>query len=51
MTQEQVALAAGIDRPFLVQLENGRRSVLVERLDDIAAGLGVSVADLFPTGN
>lgn len=50
MTQEQVALASGIDRPFLVQVENGRRSVLVERLEDLASALGVPVADLFPDG-
>ena len=46
-TQEQLALAAGIDRPFLVQIENGKRSLLVERLDDLASALGVRTADLF----
>ena len=49
LTQEQVALAAGLDRPFLVQIEGGKRSLLVERLPDLAQALGVDVADLFPT--
>jgi transcriptional regulator with XRE-family HTH domain len=40
LTQEQLALAAGLDRPFLVQIEGGKRSLLVERLDDLASALG-----------
>jgi transcriptional regulator with XRE-family HTH domain len=47
LTQEAVANAAGLDRPFLVQIEGGRRSILVERLDDLAKALGVEVAELF----
>jgi transcriptional regulator with XRE-family HTH domain len=47
LTQEQVALAAGLDRPFLVQIEGGKRSILVERLPDLAEALGVDVAELF----
>ncbi|MFT4288550.1 helix-turn-helix domain-containing protein [Nocardioides sp.] len=48
LTQEKLALAAGLDRPFLVQIEGGKRSMLVERLPDLARALGVPVADLFP---
>ena len=48
LTQEQVALQAGLDRPFLVQIEGGKRSMLVERLPDLAWALGVEVSDLFP---
>lgn len=47
MTQEQVALAAGLDRAFYVDLENAKHSVLVDRLYDIADALGVGSADLF----
>lgn len=47
MTQEQVALAAGLDRAFCVDLENAKHSVLVDRLYDIAGALGVGCADLF----
>ena len=46
LTQEQVALAAGMDRAFYVDLENARHGVLVDRLDDIAGALGVTRADL-----
>lgn len=48
LTQEQVALAAGLDRPFLVQIEGGKRSLMVERLPDLAWALGVQVSALFP---
>lgn len=47
LTQEAVALSAGIDRSFYVQIEGGKRTVSVERLDDIAAALSVDVATLF----
>lgn len=46
MTQEQLALAAGMDRPFLVQVENGRRSLMTDRLEDLADALGVHPHDL-----
>lgn len=48
LTQEQVALAAGLDRPYLVQVEGGKRSLMVERLPDLAWALGVQVSELFP---
>lgn len=47
MTQEQVALAAGLDRAFYVDLENAKHSVLVDRVYDIATALGVTSSDLF----
>jgi DNA-binding XRE family transcriptional regulator len=47
LTQESVANAAGIDRSFYVQLEGGKRSISVERLDDLAAALSIDVAALF----
>ena len=49
LTQEQLALAAGLDRPFLVQIEGGKRSLLVERLDDLADALGIDKQELFAT--
>jgi transcriptional regulator with XRE-family HTH domain len=51
LTQEQLALRSGLDRPFLVQVEGGRRSILVERLDDLAFGLGVEVRELVSYAN
>ena len=47
MTQEQVALRSGLDRPFLIQVEYGRRSMLVERLEDLAGALNVPISALF----
>ena len=47
LTQEQVAIRAGLDRAFYVDLENARHGVQVDRLYDIADALGVSCADLF----
>lgn len=47
LTQEQVALAAGLDRAFYVDLENAKHGVQVERVYDIAFALGVDVAVLF----
>ena len=46
-TQEQVAMKAGLDRAFYVDLENARHGVQVDRLYDIAEALGVPVAELF----
>lgn len=47
LTQESVALSANLDRSFYVQLEGGKRSISVERLDDLARALSVEVAALF----
>jgi transcriptional regulator with XRE-family HTH domain len=46
LTQERLAESASIDRTVLVAVESGRRSVLYERLFDIADALGVPVTDL-----
>jgi len=47
LTQEQVALASGVARHMLVQVELGQRGLLYERLVDIAGALDVPVATLF----
>ena len=47
LTQEQVALAAGLDRAFYVDLENAKHGVQVDRIYDIAYALGVEVSVLF----
>jgi len=41
-----LAERASIDRTVLVAVESGRRSVLYERLFDIADALGVPVSEL-----
>jgi len=46
LTQEALALEAGISRNMLITLEWGQRSVLADRLGDIAEVLGVTASDL-----
>ena len=46
LTPERLAERARIDRTVLVAVESGRRSVLYERLFDIADALGVPVSEL-----
>jgi DNA-binding XRE family transcriptional regulator len=46
MTQEALALASGLARNVLIDVEHGRRGLLYERLFDLADALGVSAAEL-----
>ncbi len=46
MTQEQLALASGVTRNVLIDVEHGKRGILYERLYDLADALGVDVAEL-----
>ncbi len=46
MTQEEVAQAAGMDRPYLSQLENGHKSPTVDMLFRICKALGVKASDI-----
>jgi transcriptional regulator with XRE-family HTH domain len=48
MTQEALALRSGVTRNVLIDVEHGRRSLLFERLLDIAEALEVPAADLLP---
>lgn len=47
MTQEALALASGVTRNVLIDVEHGRRGLLYERLVDIAEALGVAAGTLF----
>lgn len=47
LTQEALALEAGLSRNQLIELEHGRRGLLFERLPDLAAVLSCEVGDLF----
>lgn len=40
-TQERLALAAGFDRSFLVDVEGGHHSLMLDRVFDLAAALEV----------
>lgn len=46
MTQEQLALASGVTRNVLIDVEHGKRGLLYERLYDLADALGVDATDL-----
>jgi transcriptional regulator with XRE-family HTH domain len=46
LTQERLALAADMDRSFLVELENGQHSCTLDRVFDLASALGVPAASL-----
>ncbi len=46
LTQEQVALRAGLDRAGVVRIELGQQSPTTDTLIRIAAALGVTVSDL-----
>lgn len=47
MTQAQLAHDSGLSRNQIIELEQGRRAVLFERLDDLASALAVPVSALF----
>ena len=46
LTQEGLALEAGLDRSFLADLEAGRHSCMIDRLYDLAAALDVAPSAL-----
>lgn len=46
LTQEALALESGLSRNVLIELEWGRRSVLFERLYDLAEVLGVPISTI-----
>lgn len=47
LTQEALALEAGISRNHLIEVEHGRRGLLYERLVDLSRVLGVRTSDFF----
>ena len=46
MTQEALALRSGVTRNVLIDVEQGRRGLLYERLFDLAEALEVPVGEL-----
>lgn len=51
LTQQQLANAAGISKPYLSQIETGKRKGTTEILSAIAKALEVSLDDVVPTEN
>lgn len=46
LSQERLALAAGIDRAYVGRVERGSENVTITTLEAMAKALGVPVADL-----
>lgn len=47
MSQEKLALEAGLDRTYIVSVESGRRNVSLVNIVRIAKALGVPTQELF----
>lgn len=51
LTQQELADQAGISKPYLSQIETGKRTGTAEVLAAIAIALGVTLDDVIPTEN
>ncbi len=49
LSQESLAIAVGLKRPSLSNIEKGRQNILLHTIHDIAETLNTSVGDLLPT--
>jgi transcriptional regulator with XRE-family HTH domain len=47
LSQESLALVAGIDRSYLGEVERGQRNITIDNITKIAATLEVPIANLF----
>ncbi len=47
MTQLQIAIAFGIGRSYISDVERGRKSISLPMLEVIALGMKLSLSDLF----
>ena len=41
------ALMVGLSKSFIIQIEHGRRNICLDTIERIAAGLNMSVSELF----
>lgn len=46
LSQEQLALSAGIDRRYMSDIENGKRNISLDIIERLAGSLNVSISDL-----
>lgn len=51
MSQEDLSYMAGLGRTYVSHIERRERNVTLETLEALAAGLGVTVRDLFDESN
>lgn len=47
LTQEKLGKMVGLDRTYILSIEHGRRNVGLDNLVKIAAGLGITLPELF----
>lgn len=47
LSSREFALMVGRSKAYIIQLENGHRNVSLDTIERIAAGLGISISDLF----
>lgn len=47
LSQEKLALKAGIDRTYLAGIENGKRNATLLSLEKVAIALDISMRDFF----
>lgn len=47
MSQEKLALKAGIDRTYLAGIEAGKRNATITSLEKVISALGISMKDFF----
>jgi len=51
LTQEDLADRSGLDRSYIGGIERGERNPTLSVIEKIAAGLGLSVAELFSSNS
>ena len=47
LSSREFALMVGRSKAYIIQLENGHRNVSLDTIERIAAGLDISISDLF----
>ena len=47
ISQDNFALAIGMDRTYLASVENGKRNISIENISKIAKGLNITLEKLF----
>lgn len=47
LSSREFALMVGRSKAYIIQLENGHRNVSLDTIERIAAGLGISISELF----
>lgn len=47
LSQEKLALAAGLDRTYVASVENGKRNISIVNLEKIINALGCTLATFF----